>query len=443
MQVQPGHFVMAAILGLPAFQLMPQQRAVLYLIAWMAIVFFSVLIHELGHAVVSLAFGYRPSIQLVWMGGLTQPNAPGPIPWYADVLVTLAGPGFGIIVWLVSLGVYELIQPTSGLTKEIFGSIVWVNRTWSLLNLAPIQPLDGGRISNALLTRALGRLGFLVAQFVGVLTCAVLIAWTLITGRDSFFVIFVAFFALRAISNIAAYFRGEAGPELTGDGPLASAAAFYKSGHFQEAKHAAESILETSSSPPRHRSAAHHLLGWIALKEGQGRPALDHFSQVQGQSVEPKALAAAFSLIGDEERALRLWELAYQQSKDPTLLHEWAGSLIRAGRVEQARTLPGVDMSLAYTCAERVLFIRGDFARAAEVGLAALSEYPRAETAYDVACSLARAGDRTAAVRMLQRAEQLGFRNRTLAASDADLATLHDDPEFQEWLSRLGKSERQ
>jgi Zn-dependent protease/Flp pilus assembly protein TadD len=414
-----------------------------YFIAWIAIVFFSVLIHELGHAVVSLAFGYRPSIRLVWMGGLTQPNAPGPIPWHAETLLTLAGPGFGIALWLLALGAREIIRPSSPLSLEIFESLIAVNKTWSLLNLAPIQPLDGGHVSNALLTRAFGRRGFLAAQILGLVTSALLIGWIVLTRRDLFFAIFLAFFAVRAISNIAAYFRGEAGAQQIADGPLAGAAELYKAGRFEDAKRLAAAVLASDLPSPRVRSAAHHILGWIALKQGQGRAALDHFSQVQSQPVEPKALAAAFSLVGDEDRALHLWELAYQESKDPTLLHEWAGSLIRAGRLEQARKLAGVDMSLAYSCAERVLFIRGEFGRAAQVGLAGLGERPRAETAYDVACSLARAGDSAGALRLLRQAEDLGFRNRTLAASDADLAPLHTLPEFQEWLSKLGKSERQ
>ncbi len=435
---------MAAVLGLPTFQALPQRLAVFYLVAWMAVVFFSVLIHELGHAVVSLAFGYRPAIKLVWMGGLTQPNAPGPIPWYADALVTLAGPGFGIIVWLLCLGVRLVVGPTTGVAILILNDIIWVNRTWSLLNLAPVQPLDGGRVSHALLTRALGRSGFLAAQILGLLTCVVLIGWTLLVRGDLFFTIFLAFFGFRAVANIAAYFRGEeGGSQLPADSPLSRAAALYSAGRLDEAKRLAEGVLEATLSPPKHRSAAHHLLGWIALKEGQGRAALDHFAQVQGQSVERKALAAAFSLIGDEDRALRLWELGYEESKDPTLLHEWAGALIRSGRVEQARKLPGVDMSLAYTCAERVLFIRGEFTRSAEVGLAALAEYPRAETAYDVACSLARVGDDEGALRMLERAAQLGFRNRTLAASDSDLVSLHSHLGFRDWLAQLGKSEPQ
>src|SRR3954464_2107326 len=47
---------------------------------WMGIVSLSVLVHELGHATVARVFGYRPSIQLVGLGGLTHPNANETIP---------------------------------------------------------------------------------------------------------------------------------------------------------------------------------------------------------------------------------------------------------------------------------------------------------------------------------------------------------------------------
>jgi hypothetical protein len=94
----------------------------------------------------------------------------------------------------------------------------------------------------------------------------------------------------------------------------------------------------------------------------------------------------------------------------------------------------------AYTCAERVLFIRGEFAAAAKVGLAALEEHPSADTAYDVACAMARAGDREGALRLLDRATELGFRKRNVAASDPDLASLHAEPRFQAWLTRRDNS---
>ena len=74
------------------------------------------------------------------------------------------------------------------------------------------------------------------------------------------------------------------------------------------------------------RQRAHHLLGWVALKEGQGRRALDHFSQVQGQPVEPHALAAAFSLVGDDARALPAVGEAWRDTGDRTVLHESPGA---------------------------------------------------------------------------------------------------------------------
>src|SRR5690348_10242640 len=60
--------------------------AVAMVALWMAIVFVSVLVHELGHALSALAFGGRPVVQLVWLGGHTRPNTPGRLPWHRNVL---------------------------------------------------------------------------------------------------------------------------------------------------------------------------------------------------------------------------------------------------------------------------------------------------------------------------------------------------------------------
>ncbi|MFP2910450.1 TPR end-of-group domain-containing protein, partial [Pyxidicoccus sp. 3LFB2] len=191
---------------------------------------------------------------------------------------------------------------------------------------------------------------------------------------------------------------------------------------------------------PAAASHAHHLLGWVALKEGQGRPALDHFSQVQGLPVEPHAVAAAFSLVGDDARAVEWWKQAWQVSADRTVLHEYAGTLIRLGREPEALKLPGLDPAAAYTCAERVLFIRGAYSEAAAVGEAALRHTPSPTIAYDAACAFARARNAPDAMRMLRRATELGFNDGAYAASDADLAPLHGNADFEAWLTELRQS---
>src|SRR4051794_21510291 len=47
-------------------------RAFASVLTWAAVVFFSIMLHELGHALVARAFGARPAITLYMMGGLTR-----------------------------------------------------------------------------------------------------------------------------------------------------------------------------------------------------------------------------------------------------------------------------------------------------------------------------------------------------------------------------------
>jgi tetratricopeptide (TPR) repeat protein len=213
----------------------------------------------------------------------------------------------------------------------------------------------------------------------------------------------------------------------------------FQAGRLEDAKRLAGRALALDMTPSL-RSRYHHLLGWVGLKQGEGRMALDHFSQVSGREVEPQALAAAFSLVGDEARALPLWEQAAQQTGDATVLHEFAGALLRAGREAEVRGLPGVQMEAAWACAERLLFLRGDFAAAAAAGEAAFREHPTAGKAYDVACARARAGQAEEALSWLEQAARLGYTDGHYARTDDDLRSLHGHPSFVGWLARLGET---
>jgi hypothetical protein len=122
------------------------------------------------------------------------------------------------------------------------------------------------------------------------------------------------------------------------------------------------------------------------------------------------------------------------------VLHEYAGSLIRLGKTQEALKLPHVEPAAAFQCAERALFIRGAYSEAAAVGEAALAHVPESGIAYDAACAYARAKDVPNAVRLLRRASELGFRDATYAASDEDLAPLHGYADFEAWLVELRQS---
>src|ERR1700694_2041954 len=165
-EVRPGHFIIAALLRLQGISQSARfGNSTISLITWMAVVFVSVLFHEFGHALVASAFGYRPSIQLVWTGGLTQPNATGPIPWYRDVALTIAGPAFGFLLWALCDRAL-LLHPSNPFVRLFLGKMKEVNLFWSVFNLLPVLPMDGGRVAYAVLSRLFGRRGFLVAQIL-------------------------------------------------------------------------------------------------------------------------------------------------------------------------------------------------------------------------------------------------------------------------------------
>jgi Zn-dependent protease len=415
----------------------------LTILVWAVVISGSVLIHELGHALASLLFGYRPSIHLIGMGGVTQPNAEGQIPWHRDVLLTLAGPVFGLMLGLASGAVFFLIDRAGGSegARYILRGAAIANIFWAVLNMIPVQPLDGGRIATAVLQRVFGRQGFLYAQILALVLGSAVLVFSAVT-RSIFLGIFFGMYMLRSWTLIQAYRRGELpvdAPSSPNEVALGRAETLFRDGKYNEARGLCEQLLAQDLQASQ-RARAHHVLGWVELKEGHGREALNHFGRVQNMSVAPQALAAAFSLVGDEDRAIPLWHMAASTSADPTLRHELAGALIRAGRVSDAKRLPDVRMSTAWTAAERVWSLRGELEKAAHAAESAFQAEPSAELAYDAACAWARAAQDTAAMRMLQLAAQNGFDQLDVALADPDLAPLRETPDFRAWLDGIKQS---
>lgn len=411
-------------------------------LGWMALVSFSVLVHELGHALAARSFGARPSIQLVGLGGLTRAEGAEHLEWWQDLLFTLAGPAAGLALGVFA-GIVALVGGSAlpDSVRYFASGIAIANLFWTAVNLLPISTLDGGRITTVLLTRVLGRPGFMVAQVVALGMAALLLVASIAT-QQIFMAVLVALMVMRTFANIGAYQRGEL-PTGQSAHPLTTvierAETLYRENKLTEAGLIASGVVEAADTPPLLRSRAHLLLGWISLKQSSGRRALDHFSQVQGLQVPPHALAAGFSLVGDETRAIPLWAQA-AGSGDAALLHEFAGALIRGDREKEARSLPGVRMARAFSMAERVHYVRQDFVKAAQAAEAAFHEEPHSTHAYTAACDWAQANRPDEALRLLTLAAQNGYRNAAEARSDPDLKSLRGKPEFDGWLAGLGRS---
>lgn len=110
-----------------------------------AIVFGSILVHELGHATVGDRLGLGPcAITLHGFGGLTSfSRPPGP---RQGLLVTLAGPGAGLTLGGVAAVLLFLAPMDAPAVQRALLTLALVNVIWSLFNLLPMVPLDGGMV---------------------------------------------------------------------------------------------------------------------------------------------------------------------------------------------------------------------------------------------------------------------------------------------------------
>jgi Zn-dependent protease/CBS domain-containing protein len=121
--------------------------------------FGSVLLHELGHALVARRFGIR-TIEIVMfpIGGVSRPDRPPKA--REELWIALAGPMVNLLIagaiafwaWqqnrLAPLS--ELIEPTDANLAQRIGV---GNLMLALFNILPAYPMDGGRVLRSLLAR--------------------------------------------------------------------------------------------------------------------------------------------------------------------------------------------------------------------------------------------------------------------------------------------------
>lgn len=156
---------------------------------WMAVVFLSVLWHELGHVIFQRKFGASPEIMLVGFGGLAIPHGARFTRWQSFV-VAAAGPVFGLFLWGASEAFFHFRPAESAMQKNLAHMIVFVNYVWSLVNLLPVLPLDGGHMLQA----ALGPRRLRITAAIGMVLAA-LIALAAIKFFGPLMAFFFAWFA--------------------------------------------------------------------------------------------------------------------------------------------------------------------------------------------------------------------------------------------------------
>jgi stage IV sporulation protein FB len=139
---------------------------------WVLVILGSVLIHEFGHALTALAFGQRAHIDLVALGGVTKRHG-SKLKLWQEFIVVLNGPLAGFALGLLSYLVYKIVPNHSPDVFIYFLEImIFVNLFWTVINLLPVQPLDGGHLLNILLEGIFGLKGLKISLFLSMMIAA-------------------------------------------------------------------------------------------------------------------------------------------------------------------------------------------------------------------------------------------------------------------------------
>jgi len=140
---------------------------------WIFVILVSVLIHEMGHATTALLFGLKPRIELVALGGLTYHQGDR-LPFWKQFLIVLNGPVFGFLLFLAAWALLKFFGLTPGLWTSVVQLFFWVNLIWTVLNLIPVMPLDGGQLLRIVLESIFGAKGFRYSLIIGIVISGVI-----------------------------------------------------------------------------------------------------------------------------------------------------------------------------------------------------------------------------------------------------------------------------
>lgn len=153
--------------------------------------FVSILIHELGHALMIRKYGLPTEITLVAFGGYASYPA-GVLDRKQSFFVSVAGPAIQFALGIIMLVLLNKAPvPVESLLYVLIYNLMLISLIWSVFNCLPIYPMDGGQILAAILGPKRQKYVFLT----GVI-CAILIAVASYRYLGSFIVpIFMALFA--------------------------------------------------------------------------------------------------------------------------------------------------------------------------------------------------------------------------------------------------------
>jgi Zn-dependent protease len=434
-KIDPSFLIVCAILAYPRLS-QPD-----LLVEWLIVIFVSIIIHELGHALMVRLFGMTPQIMLYSMGGLTSWQDDRGVSPPKHIAISLAGPFagflFGGIVILSKIMMPDLFADRIG--RSALQDLLWVNFGWGLFNLLPIVPLDGGHVVQSIEEWVRKKPGGVIARVVSLVAAGGVGLWALSIGWTWVMILMVMFAWNNgnALFQLFQYNRGDRAQPLFGQAQSAIA-----NDDGAAAVRLAKDMSRSADSKEME-SEAHRILVQGLILEGdvdQAKKEVDRLRAIYG----PQAMLHALAGLERNQlpRAIPVIEYAYNSGPTPDLNFTLANALIAAGRFQEALPLiaeqaqPEYAAGL-YTMLQSEAFGAGAYGLSAQAGRQAFERTKAAAVAYNIGCAEARMGQDDEALAWIERAIDAGFRDVRSLASDPDLAALRSRPEFERISGRL------
>jgi Zn-dependent protease len=426
-KVEPQFFLVTIFLSLG------RAPDITLMIEWLAVVLFSVLLHEFGHALTGRAFGLEPQIRLYQMGGLTSWKAGRDLSAAKDVVISLAGPAIGILFGLLVLlfGQTALIFQ-SRLVFVTYSDLLWVNIGWGLCNLLPILPMDGGRVMATVessLRKANDRLishtfSFIAALMIGIAAFNWRALWIGFLGL--YFAYLNGSVLWRHLQN----YRDRKLRKILEGAREAIDREEYDS--------AMEMLSNVGARAHSHelKQQASHMTIVVHLRREELDLAEDELRKYEILFGGDYYLEAALHFLrGQFAAALPNLKTIFESHPDKDIgvmlcktlmgLGEFADALALCSHPALAEVSWGLTVEI-----QTEAFNRGDYKFSATAGVAACEQKVDPSVAYNVACAFSRDSNYVEAMAWTKRAVAAGFNDLQTLRSDPDLEAIRSLPEF-------------
>ena len=202
------------------------------LLIWIAAVFLSILVHELGHSLMMKRYGIDSYIVLYHFGGLAIPESSSSFMGmqqrgdpYQQIYISAAGPAIQLalaaaVMLMVAVSGFEVPFQIPYLSEwlqldrgqriasmpmlALIVAILVPSIFWALLNLLPVYPLDGGQIARELFTLFGGRDGIRNSLMLSVFTGGAVAVYG-VYSRQMMLAVMFAILAFSSFQILQAY----------------------------------------------------------------------------------------------------------------------------------------------------------------------------------------------------------------------------------------------